>query len=100
MNSFIQKLKCGTLQIDYDKFAVYFVVTKLTDITDKLIPLFNKYPLQGTKRLDYADFVKIAELMKTWAVAHLTKEGLDQIRQIKAGMNRKRGLTELESKKK
>lgn len=98
MNSFIQKLKCGTLQIDYDKFAVYFVVTKLTDITDKLIPLFNKYPLQGTKRLDYADFVKIAELMKN--KAHLTKEGLDQIRQIKAGMNRKRGLTELESKKK
>jgi hypothetical protein len=48
--------------------------------------------------LDYADFVKIAELMKN--KAHLTKEGLDQIRQIKAGMNRKRDLTELESKKK
>jgi hypothetical protein len=31
--------------------------------------------------------------------SHLTAEGLDQIRQIKAGMNRKRDLTELESKK-
>ncbi len=97
MKSFIEKLKCGTLQIDSGRFVVYFVVTNLTDITDKLIPLFNKYPLQGTKKLDYADFVKIAVLMKN--KSHLTAEGLDQIRQIKTGMNRKRDLTELESKK-
>jgi hypothetical protein len=49
MKSFIEKLKCGTLQIDSGKFAVYFVVTNLTDITDKLIPLFNKYPYKVLK---------------------------------------------------
>jgi hypothetical protein len=40
------------------------VLTKLKDITDILIPFFNKYPIQGAKRLDYIDFVKAAELMR------------------------------------
>jgi hypothetical protein len=44
-----------------------------------------KYPLQGIKILDYADFCKVAELMQE--KAHLTSEGLDQILEIKAGMN-------------
>lgn len=60
MNSLIKYLKCGNLQVNSENSAVYFVVTKLGDITDILIPLFNKYPLQGTKKLDYADFVKIS----------------------------------------
>ena len=65
-----------------------FVVTGLSDITEKIIPFFNQYPLRGSKALDFKDFVKVAELMKN--KAHLTAEGLDQIRKIKAGMNRKK----------
>jgi hypothetical protein len=38
--------------------------------------------------LDYLDFVKVIELMKE--KEHLTEEGLNQIRKIKAGMNRGR----------
>jgi len=38
--------------------------------------------------LDFADFCKVAELMKN--KAHLTQEGLEEIRQIKAGMNTRR----------
>ena len=63
-----------------------FVVTKFSDITEKIIPFFDKYPLVGAKRQDYLSFVKVAELMQ--AKAHLTKEGLEQIKQIKVGMNR------------
>jgi hypothetical protein len=68
--------------------AVNFVVSRFSDITEKIIPFFDKYPLVGVKRLDYLDFVKVAELMKE--KAHLTAEGLEQIRVIKAGMNRGR----------
>ena len=54
----------------------------------KIIPFFNKYKIQGVKQLDFLDFCKIVELMKN--KAHLTKEGLAQIRKIKAGMNKAR----------
>ena len=39
----------------------------------------------GTKSKDFDDFCKVANMMKEGK--HLTVEGLDQIRKIKAGMN-------------
>jgi hypothetical protein len=41
--------------------------------------------------LDYADFCKAAELMKT--KAHLTARGLEQIRKLKTGMNTGRKMS-------
>lgn len=65
-----------------------FMVTGLSDITDKVIPFFLAHPLQGAKQKEFEDFVKVAELMNR--KAHLTKDGLEQIRAIKQGMNTKR----------
>jgi len=65
-----------------------FILTKLSDIIDKLIPFLDKYPLQGVKVLDYADFKQAAAILKS--KGHLTEEGLEQIRRIKEGMNRGR----------
>ena len=55
--------------------AVEFIVTKFSDLTDKLLPLLQKYPIVGYKYLDYLYFVKAVELMKN--KAHLTEEGLN-----------------------
>lgn len=63
------------------------VVRRLTDIKDIIIPFFDKYPLLGVKVHDYADFKSVANLMV--GKAHLTKEGLETIRDIKNGMNTK-----------
>ena len=41
-----------------------FFVTKLPEISEKIIPLFDKYPIQGTKALDYADFKRAANIIK------------------------------------
>lgn len=65
-----------------------FCVISNDDLINKIIPFFDKYPIVGAKRQDYLNFKRITELMIT--KAHLTNEGLDQIRQIKAGMNRGR----------
>ena len=62
-----------------------FLITGLADITKHLIPFFQSYPLEGAKKEDFEDFVKVGELMKS--KAHLNKEGLEQIRLIKSGMN-------------
>lgn len=64
---------------------VNLVVKKFADITDKIIPFFDKYPLQGVKALEFSDFKRVANLMQN--KAHLTEEGLAQIRSIKSGMN-------------
>ena len=83
MRSLIELLKCGI--IFKNREVIAFRVTKFHDITEKIIPLFQKYPIHGVKALDFADFCKVAKLMKDQK--HLTKQGLEQIKKIKAGMN-------------
>ena len=65
-----------------------FTVKKFSDITDKIIAFFNKYPLQGAKALDYADFCKIITIMNN--KGHLTKTGMANIIVIIKGMNSNR----------
>ena len=76
-------LNCGQVYKNRDAFD--YRVTKFIDITDKIIPLFKKYPIRGVKALDCRDWCKAAELIKN--KKHLTAEGLDEIRHIKEGMN-------------
>lgn len=83
MKNLIEYLYCGKVYKYKDAFV--YKVYNLPDLAEKIIPLFQKYPIQGVKLLDYLDFVKVIELIKV--KAHLTEEGLDQIIKIKAGMN-------------
>ena len=83
MKSLIGFLSCGNVS-KYKK--VYrFRVTKFLDLTNKIIPLFKKYPILGEKSKDFEDFCKVVDIRKT--KKHLTKEGLKQICIIKAVMN-------------
>ena len=50
-----------------------------------IIPFFNQYPILGMKSLDFEDFKKVCNLLNT--KEHLKSEGLNQILQIKSGMN-------------
>ena len=79
----ISYLICGNVYKKRDTFN--FEVSKFCDITDKIIPFFKKYPIRGVKALDFEDFCWAAELIKE--KKHLTAEGLEEIRKIKAGMN-------------
>lgn len=88
MNSLVSLLCCGRFLSSPGREEVYFIVSNLSDVCAKIIPLFSSYPLLGAKNQDYLDFVKVAELVKN--KAHLTKEGLNQIKQIKSGMNKGR----------
>jgi len=86
LKSLISYFGCGYYSARTNKLAGDLIVTKLSDIIEKIIHFFNKYPIIGAKAKDFEDFKRVAELMKNGA--HLTSEGLDQIRLIKAGMNR------------
>ena len=84
MKSLIEFCKCGKV-FKHSKDAVVFNVSKLSDLNQKIIPFFDKYPILGVKSEDFLDFCKVAELMQN--KAHLTEEGLHEIRKIKAGIN-------------
>ena len=53
---------------------------------ENILPFFYKYPILGVKAQDFEDWAKVAKIIQT--KVHLTKEGLDKIRQIKVGMNK------------
>ena len=83
MRSLIELLQCGNIYKNRNTFD--FRVSKFADITEKIIPLFLKYPILCVKAIDFEDWCKAAELMKQ--KKHLTLEGLEEIKKIKAGMN-------------
>ena len=86
LKSFISTLKCGR----YITKSGYgeFIVEKFTDVFDKVIPIFEEFKLHGIKSKNYEDFKKAALFIKN--KQHLTREGLDQIKKIKGGMNKNR----------
>jgi hypothetical protein len=90
MKSLSTYLDCGGWQPEEKKNEGQFVVSKFSDNFEKIIPLFNKYPIQGVKALDFADWCRAALVIKEGR--HLTEEGLEEIREIKAGMNKGREL--------
>ena len=65
-----------------------FRVIAFSDISSKIIPFFQEYPIIGVKNLDYLDFCQVAKLMKEGR--HLTAEGLVKIKLIKQQMNKGR----------
>jgi LAGLIDADG endonuclease len=68
--------------------ACDFTVNSLKDFDNKIVPFFLKYPLQGSKFSNFKDFNKIVQIMKV--KDHLKREGLETIKNIKAGMNTSR----------
>ena len=65
--------------------AVTLVIVKFSDIIEKIIPFFDKYPLIGTKQKDFKLWCEIASIMKDGS--HLSIEGLNLVRKIKEEMN-------------
>jgi hypothetical protein len=90
MEMLISRLGCGKIELKLKQSAVYFVVVSFKDIFEKIIPLFDKYPIKGVKALDFGDFKRIANLMSN--KEHLTEQGLSKIQSIKSNMNLLRKL--------
>jgi hypothetical protein len=85
LSKFIDYLGCGVIEKVSTRRSVVFVVYKFGDVFDKIIPFFQRFPLQGIKSMDYIDFSEVAKLIKD--KSHLTHEGLKKIKSLKSGMN-------------
>jgi hypothetical protein len=80
LEKFITTFECGRIELKLSRSAVYLVVTKFQDITDKIIPFFDKYTIKGVKASDYSDFKKVATLITK--KAHLTDKGISEINKV------------------
>ena len=88
MKNIVDYLGCGVYVPRLNKNWGEIRVFKFSELESKLIPFFHKYPISGVKALDFADFCKVALMMKN--NDHITTEGLEKIKLIKSGMNTKR----------
>jgi len=72
--------------------AIVYRVSKRSDLTERIIPFFIKYPILGIKALDFQDFCFISKLIQNKSLRLHSKEVLDQIIRIKTNMNTGRVL--------
>lgn len=87
MLDLIEFFNCGHLNPKTNG-ASNLTIRNFSDIKNKIIPLFLKYPILGQKLLDFQDLVEASKLISN--KEHLTPEGLIKIREIKDRMNTKR----------
>lgn len=85
MQKIVEYFGSGKIYKYGGKSAVSLSIVDFTDITNIIVPFFNKNPLIGIKLSDYLDWCKIHSLMLNGS--HLTVEGIYSIRKIKSGMN-------------
>lgn len=82
-----QVLGCGNIyHLRYERYAkwrphVKLKVSNFADISTKIIPFFQRYPLQAKKRLQFEVFCQVAELIKD--KRHLSPEGVARIRALR-----------------
>jgi hypothetical protein len=79
MENIINYLGCGYLSVRND--IIDYRVTKFSDIVEKIIPFFDKYPILGVKQKDFEYFKLVASIISD--KKHLTEEGLLKIKEIK-----------------
>lgn len=85
MEKIVEYFGSGKIYKYGGKSAVSLTIVDFTDITNIIVPFFNKNPIIGIKLYDYLDWCKIHSLLINHS--HLTVEGINSIRKIKSGMN-------------
>ena len=74
MELLIKYLGSGKIEKHSKNPVINLAIVKFSDINNIVIPFFEKYPLNGTKQLDYTDWVKIAKIINEGS--HLTAYAL------------------------
>jgi len=88
MKSFIKYFECGNYYSSQKAGYGDFIVIKLSDHINKIIPFFLKNKILGEKSKDFNDWCKGVEILK--AKEHLTEQGLAKITELRNSMNKKR----------
>ncbi len=89
-------MNCGVVRRNHgDRFC--WRVRNLKNLSEAIIPFFDKYPLKSKKSLEYMKFRKVVQMMQKGE--HLTREGFSRIVKIASEMNRSKPRTVQEFKR-
>nr|YP_010365181.1 cytochrome c oxidase subunit 3 [Exserohilum turcicum]UOU81407.1 cytochrome c oxidase subunit 3 [Exserohilum turcicum] len=84
-------LNCGLVEtVKTRPTQSSYVVYKYNEITNKIIPFFEKYSLRGIKLLDFYDFKKVVNIVGEINKYDEHSATLKEILEIKRNMNRNR----------
>lgn len=88
-------LGCGHIYIlNYERYGwrphAKFAIKSYVDIKEKVIPFFERYPLQGKKAKDFEFFCQASKIFNN--KDHLTREGLKRLKDLQSRMNLRRKL--------
>ena len=76
---------CGVVRVNHgDRMA--YRARGHSNLIEHIVPFFVKHPLKTKKNLDFIKFRQVVLMMDKGI--HLTAEGVEEIRQIAAEMNR------------
>ena len=75
---------CGVVRTNHAEQMAYRV-RSLDHLNERIIPFFEKHPLKSKKRVDFAKFRTVLQLMTK--KEHLQSEGIEKIRAIANKMN-------------
>lgn len=74
---FKERFKCGTIRPDRSDRTLKYEVRSISELVEKVIPHFEKYPLISGKNRDFKIFTDICK--KLLKKQHLTVEGFNKI---------------------
>ena len=87
LHAFKDHFGCGVVRKNHgDRMA--YRVRGISHLLETIIPFFMQHSLKTTKNVDFRKFRKVLLMMEK--DAHLTQEGVEEIRRISAQMNRGR----------
>ena len=75
---------CGVVRRNHGDRVAYRV-RGLNHLNERIVPFFEKHPLKSKKRVDFAKFRKVLQLMTKGE--HVATVGIEKIRAIVATMN-------------
>ena len=76
----------GRISFSSNQQAVYYTVGNIKDLSSIILSHFDTYELQGNKNNNYIIWKEI--LVKVVSKAHLTKEGLKEINELRSKLNK------------
>lgn len=90
LNTIKSKLEIGKVVIEQNRNSCAFIVEKFSELKDVLCPMFIKFPLHITKKLDFQDFHTAIFIKAKSIDGNLSSSDKEKNLFLKNGMNLKR----------
>jgi hypothetical protein len=88
LESFVIFFGCGYV-VNYTQRSICeFIVTRIDNVANNIIPFFDKHPVMGSKYSNYLDFKSALDILKNKEHLNPDGKGLEKILQLKSSISK------------